>query len=535
MAKKKGPPTLKGLLLKGKQKYGDSSGDVFDVIVERDKLLKASALTKAELIQKSQNDVDVDRLQFKETPMPTLERSAVPMSLPSPALENATMGTIESPEMREQTVNNTDTAVYVNKNVYVNNTYTERKQELMRSYKESSSDHSLRKQSVNNSETYVYVNKLDYVNDAETKSRLSFNSAAEEDTIDRAKKMVTSVYVNNAETIRKQSENAKTKEENYVNKARINPYTSAATERKQESIYKLSRKESSIFSFIMKLCVSNGAQKTPHISYEQIAVSAETTVSSSKTLVARLISKGFLERISFTVGPGARTVYGVPNESYQAYLLKNNSMINFEMRNQSVNNAETSSQTNAKTTLSSSSINYNNINTNTEEVAKSEPWLEIIIPEVLKAKGFSQTHAKQILSDKDNTFTVQEVQQSFEHFAHDIENNLVSAVKRGVSAIGFFMGILRKNGARNLYVSPVASQKEHAEIELYLRAQKESGEILKQKAMAEIEMKAAEMVRELSNDERDSIAPPNKFMDSGSANQTLVLIRHFKQQSGFEE
>jgi hypothetical protein len=340
-------------------------------------------------------------------------------------------------------------------------------------------------------------------------------------------------YRNNTGTVSEQSYRAGTVPEQSRNSKRTNVGTVPV----QIDVYSIPKSEEKILRVLIKICIHIGKTITPKITYEKLSGLSNTPIESCKTLVKRLEKKGFLNRIDMRKGPGSWTIFEIPQPTYQAFLTyetqSNNFGAYFNNEESTGTNIGTGRGTDIRTSGSSSSNLDNNINTNTEEVV-NEHWKEIQIPEFLKTKGFSSTHAKQIFSDKENTFTVNEVQQSLEHFAYDLENNLVVAVKRGVPPINFFMGILRKNGARNLYVSSVAVQKEQAEIELYLKAQRESEDVLKKKAMAELEIKATEMVNKLSEEERNAIAPPNKFMESGSATQTMILVNHFKKESGIE-
>lgn len=478
-----------------------------------------------------------------DTPVQTVEKHSIEPTAKSGETSDVSSSPIKnkskSPNLdveniRKQNVNNTDTNVYVNNFAYVNNTETDRKQQLTSIDNISSDEYSLRKQSVNNADTDVYVNKFVYVNNTETNSRPNdseFNISNSSISENQNKAADPSVYVNNTRTERKQNVNTETNLNEYVNSTLTNARTNTETERKQESIYKLSRVESQIFAFIMRLCVANGSKKTPSITYDQIATASSTTNASAKTLVARLINKGFLARVSFTKGPGSTTIYMVPDDSYQAFLFKNHSLVNFEIRNQNVNNTETSLQTSTRTELSSSSI-YNKINTTTEECRTEtvpEIWKQIKVPEILRTNGITETHAKQVLMDKDNVLSLEDVQESFENFATDLEHKVLN-IK--LSPVQFFMGILRKN--RTKYESKFVADNLKNEIEAHFKSTQVKDESLKLKAQSELIEKFQKWADELTQDEKNTFAPPNQFVEEGSATQEIMLKSYFMKNFGFE-
>jgi hypothetical protein len=558
LSKKKGPPTLKGLLKKGNQRFGTSSSSSFDVMEEREKMLqdhrsrdtdlgpaspnggvRESSLHDPTLSIKTSGELNSDgglnasvALPLSVSPSPIVDMDSLSKKAPEPVLEGSLV--------RKQYVNNADAADYVNESVYVNKSALMRKQDDPENEPRKPTTRQMRKQTVNSAETFVYVNNSDYVNKAETNSRpddlnqkLSeyFGESKHDESVNK------SVYVNNTDTERKQSVNtgnvvrkqSGNKINEYVNNASTGSQTNADTERKQESIFRLARTENLIFGFIMRLCITNGSTKTPPISYVQIAEAASTTANSAKTLVARLIKKGFLNRAGFSTGPGSRTSFVVPNDAYQAYLMMSHSMMNFEMRNQSGNNAETGSQTSARTTRSSSSSNILINNTTTEEPLKEEPWLQIRIPPFLERQGFTMTHAKQILGDKANPFSVEEVQECFDNFAIDLENGILSIKS---TPIQFFLGIVRKGRAR--YESKFASEQLAKDISNHIQTTKALIELQKEQAKLQLAEKCSEALSKMSQDEKNALVEPNKFMEPGSLIHDQMVRAELLKRSGID-
>lgn len=330
-------------------------------------------------------------------------------------------------------------------------------------------------------------------------------------------------FRNNSVTIPEQNES--------VQEIRNNHVTGTGTVTEQINVYSIPKSETAILGALVNICINTGSTITPKLSYEKLSELSGVPLESCKTLVKRLERKGFLRRLEGTSGPGAWKIFEIPRATYQAFITYSQKTLNVQMATGYFNNSGTSPGTNQGTGLrterSSSSNNiYNNITTTSD----AELWKGIVIPEALAKHGFTETHAKQVLSDKENKLSVEDVQASFDAFAIDVEH---SKVQVRTTHVAYLMSVLR--GQRIPYISLFAKEQEKLQMEDYLsQLHKIEEESRKQKLQLEMVQKYQEWMTGLSQEKRNEIAKPNEFVGEGSEMQNHLLRAYFNKMNGIE-
>lgn len=298
----------------------------------------------------------------------------------------------------------------------------------------------------------------------------------------------------------------------------------------QELIFILPPLDRKIVCFFASLCLKKASLQTPPLTYEQIAGACSTSVETAKTQVKRLEKRLVIQRVLQKRGPGSWTVFELPQSVYEACLRYNSVENHFEdfgsVKAAQVNSIGAGIGASKGVQPSSSSNIYNNITTNTEE---SDQWNQIIIPEFLKRHGFSVTHAKQVLGDKENKLSFEQVQDSFNNFAIDLENNKVT-IK--TTPVRYFMSVIRSQ--RVPYESAFVTEQSRLEVEEYLKRVRSEVEICKQKAQVELVMKFKEWMSSLTQEQKNEIIKPNEMIKEGSHLQELQLRAYYQKLNGID-
>lgn len=314
-----------------------------------------------------------------------------------------------------------------------------------------------------------------------------------------------------------------------VSEIRNNLVTGTGTVTEQINVYSLPRFENKIMSALVGICVNTGNTITPQLTYEKLSDLSGVPLESAKTLVKRLEKKGFLKRLEGRRGPGAWTIIEIPIATYQAFITYSQRTLALQSQspyfNSSGTNNGTSKGTGLGTDVSSSSNNI--INNNTTNTGEGERWKEIKIPTVLEECGFTNTHAKQVLSDKENKLSFEEVQESFDNFAFDVENNKITVRTNHVS---YLMSVLRSQ--RIAYVSLYQKEQERLQLEDYLKELKKEEELKKMKLQMELSQKFAEWLKSKSQAEKNQIVPPTGVVSEGSQIQENLLKAYFCKENG---
>jgi hypothetical protein len=412
----------------------------------------------------------------------------------------------------------------------------------------------MHKQSVNNKKSNDYVNKYDYVNNAEPKRsaikpdyvnrsalKNTYNKALHKpndyvnkyDYVNNAKSNKTGVrsnYVNNANIFQKSvnkdvSENTKSGispescMQSSPGSVRNQNNNNSLTARSiQERVFSLAKKERLILDELFDLCLSTNSQTTPKVRYDHIAQRACTTVNTAKTLIKRLTTKEIVNRVQNSYGPGAWTIYSIPETVY-SYLLSE-FRIN---RKQSVINAESSIQS-IRSSSSNNSL-LNNITNNTKPKVKELPedWLLIQVPENLKA-GFGKTQLKQLLNLNLSEITSELIQSSLDGLSYDIDSGVDYAQKNRYNKL---MGLLRKGQA---WVSEKMIEEEEELFQRQEKLRQRKAELDKKKSEENLKEKFEKWLMTKSQEEINSIVPPTDLVEEGSFSQTMMLREYFENK-----
>ena len=322
------------------------------------------------------------------------------------------------------------------------------------------------------------------------------------------------------------SDHSRTKIDSKKDHSRTSVVPGFESESDQNLIHFLPKLHRRIVSFLVQNCVARGSRTTPPITYDLLAQSVETTTDSAKTQVKRLEKKGFIIRIQNKMGPSSWTIYEIPLNVYQQVIEIENMERLTSQKNLLEEYVGPGRGPSRGPEGSSSSNIYNNITTNTEE---SDQWNQIIIPEFLKRHGFSVTHAKQVLGDKENRLSFEQVQDSFNNFAIDLENNKVT-IK--TNPIRYFMSVIRSQ--RVPYESAFVTEQSRLEVEEYLKRVRSEVEICKQKAQVELVMKFKEWMSSLTQEQKNEIIKPNEMIKEGSHLQELQLRAYYQKLNGID-
>lgn len=180
-----------------------------------------------------------------------------------------------------------------------------------------------------------------------------------------------------------------------------------------------------------EMCVRSGSRITPPVAISNLALAVETTTSAGRKAIQRLEEKGFILRASFKDGRGGWTKYEVKEEVYKTLLLSQTSAKVEPIISQSRAKVGTQPEPKPEPNIPYSNNSSLKENTNTEpEVADFQ------VPENLKALGVGQKPLAVIV--RDNILSHEEVQESLNHYSHDIAKNLVK-----VKSANFLFGCMR--------------------------------------------------------------------------------------------
>ena len=330
-------------------------------------------------------------------------------------------------------------------------------------------------------------------------------------------------FRNNSVTIQELNESEQVIRNNHV--------TGTGTVTEQINVYSIPKSETAILGALVNICINTGSTITPKLSYEKLSELSGVPLESCKTLVKRLERKGFLRRLEGTSGPGAWKIFEIPRATYQAFITYSQKTLNVHMATGYFNNSGTNPGTNQGTGLRTErSSSSNNIYKNITTTSDAELWKDIVIPEALSKHGFTETHAKQVLSDKENKLSVEDVQESFDNFAIDVQHN---KIKVRTTHVAYLMSVLR--GQRAKYISLFAKEQEKLQMEDYLTQLRQIDEdSRKQKLQIEMVQKYQEWMKGLSQEERNEIAKPTNHIKEGSEMQNHLLRAYFNKMNGIE-
>lgn len=192
---------------------------------------------------------------------------------------------------------------------------------------------------------------------------------------------------------------------------------------------------------------SFGNRITPQINGNEFAKTfVNRSYKQTKDTLYHLKARGFIKVFSMKNGRGGNVQYLIEKELYQSCLIDlsfekptNNLLKTTEKPTQ-----EPTSKPTNEAPYSSNNLIYNN--NNNKETYEGD----FQIPESISALGISQKSLQAIV--RDNFLSKDEVQQSLEHYSHDLSKNLVK-----LKSAQFIMGILRN---KTPYISTHFAQDE---------------------------------------------------------------------------
>ena len=313
-----------------------------------------------------------------------------------------------------------------------------------------------------------------------------------------------------------------------VDKVGTEPETRKETNRRQsvdkvETIFSFSSlvgNQRKIVFFIYNQCRQTASIVSPPITLEHLSKSCQIPINSMKKTIQRLKEKNIIIRSSSKSGRGGWTQYKLVQPVYSELLnLETIDKLETKCR-QSVDKVGTEQGTELETIVPSSSSS--NINNKTTTTKLPQDWLGIQIPRNLKDLGFIASHIWQI--HKNGTLKAQEVQDSLNAFAYDLENGKVKA-RNG--SLNLLMGVLLKKG---MYISEGYLTESKKEIDAYL-AKIEGLETAKKKLKEVNKQKQFEKWLETISDERkNQIIPPNDLVKTGGPFQLAMLKGYWEKE-----
>lgn len=242
-----------------------------------------------------------------------------------------------------------------------------------------------------------------------------------------------------------------------------------------QSILALVGLQRNILIFLFENCQTLGSRITNPISISNIAMVANTTVSSARKALQRLEQKNFIARHSYKDGRGGFTTYELPTTTYNELIHQGSRAKVKPNLSQSEVKVRTQLEPQPEPTALISSIKdlkRGNTNTGNESIA-------FVIPENLKAFGVGQRNLENI--HQSVGLTVDEIQSSLEHFSWDVEAGIIKK-----NHLNLLMGILRK---KNVYISSGFSQQVEKDLNDHLTRIATFQEQQKQLAQIQLEEK----------------------------------------------
>lgn len=197
-------------------------------------------------------------------------------------------------------------------------------------------------------------------------------------------------------------------------------------------------KEREFLFFLAKQCQKNGSLITPPLTIEKIKAVLSYSSDGVKTVVYRLSNKGLITRDKNKKGRAGWVCYALKKEIYDQIIRQEDFINGVEL----VLKQALKQGLNEPYSNNSNLIKNNNNNEPTEVVFK--------IPENISALGISQKSLQAIV--RDDFLSKEEVQQSLEHYSHDLSKNLVR-----LKSAQFIMGVLRN---KTPYISSQFAQDE---------------------------------------------------------------------------
>ncbi len=301
---------------------------------------------------------------------------------------------------------------------------------------------------------------------------------------------------------------------------RTSQRTINAHEELRSDYYVLSGQELKFLQLVFNKCLISGNLVSTPITNLEVATYLGSKKSSVRTVIKRVVDKGFLNRVESRSGKGGWTKFGMSSDLYQKLLLDKQTTSVADNSAHLEHNQRTTERTVERTNVSSSSSNLNN-NTNTNYESDSEltgEWLEIITPDSLKEISFGKTQLMQL--KRVGSLTPIEVQESLDAFAYDLE---AGTVKSFGSKLSFLMGIMRKG---NNYISEAYMSEVRQAMDRQKALREEKEKLKKEEIQERLSQKARQEYEKLSDEEKMELVPENNLAKVNSqVHERMVLAK----------
>ncbi|MBC85598.1 MAG: hypothetical protein CL677_00345 [Bdellovibrionaceae bacterium] len=285
--------------------------------------------------------------------------------------------------------------------------------------------------------------------------------------------------------------------------------------------------EKLLFSFIYHEALREGGLETGRLPISALVEGIKASLGVTRTTLHRLKQKGLLEVVECRKGRAGWSRYGISKSVYQK--LQNDDVF-FNSGPKWVTKQVTENTTMAPSSSSISfSNNLKNITTTTSGAKKVTvlpiDWADVVIPQTMKDHRFGKPHLIQILNQ--GVLTAEDVQDSLDHFTHDLENGHVVP---HTGAVNMLMGILKKKGIP--YISEKYVKALRAERDEMLKLKEEYAEIKRKKEKESQSKEFESFWSNLSEAERDAYMEPNQVAPSGSEYQKVLAKSKFVESLG---
>ena len=203
--------------------------------------------------------------------------------------------------------------------------------------------------------------------------------------------------------------------------------------------------EAKLLWLVFNKCRSTGELLSPPITLDQISSHLLTAKNTAKTIVSRVVKKGFFTRESSATGRGGFTRFRIEKSLYQGMLISetdNKQVTNgVQTDNKQVTKRVTERVTSAPIVVVSNSISEN---TTTIEPEKADGICFVIPPEL--SGKVSRRQLTELVTAGKTSET--DLQLSLDAFAYDLRHNLIS-LKHSSNPIGLLIGAIKNNGSYN--------------------------------------------------------------------------------------
>jgi predicted transcriptional regulator len=313
--------------------------------------------------------------------------------------------------------------------------------------------------------------------------------------------------------LRQTQDKPKTKPKTNLRQTQDKPKTNL---RQIHNVYELIGIQKNIMFFICNICIKSGNTTTPPLTINNIAEGTNCKASSIRKTIQRLENMKLISRYKHKAGRGGWTQYFIDKLTYSDLLNLRQTQDKLETNlRQTQDKLETQLETNPPSSSS-------NINTITRE-----EFLKIDIPQILKEHKFNLHILKQIYDRK--YLNKEDLEQSLNNFAFDIEQNNILIKKQIISPLNYFMGVIKN---KTIYIAP--DNFESDEDKAFRENQKRLKELKEKRIEKENllkELAFEKWLNKLSDDEKLKIAPLiSKQFSLGSEVHNTQLKSYFKER-----